>query len=486
MFWHGVEVPSQTCQGIANKSSFLETLGVRFRNKPNNVSIAIVGGGLAGLIAAYEAKSLGFRVQVLEGRAHRTGGRIQTRTDFVPGVWAEAGPEFLSPAHTILLWYLKRFKLELLETEDMVHSPFTPILPDDRIDQTSIEIDSSLLKKALLEESKRLSKLSAEDMEKLDQDTLWEFIEDQNFPEISNRYFETHFEFENGVNPRKTGLLPYLSLVRCHKDGFFENLERYRIDGGLSQLIQNLESELIGKISKRSHVKRIVKERTFQIIQHVVTKDETSTYFHAVVVTVPPSLWNNGELFNLSLPSDLMPQMGNSIKVLIKVPKEVRIETGILPSSFLNQESLVQAIWESGMGTHPHHKIITVMCGGSAAERLSRMNQDDAIALILHEVSQYYPTIKLVSEKENFYFKAWGKKTLTRCGYGCPAPYELTDYRVELEGLLPEKLYLCGEWNSWEMWGYMEGAVRSALTAVLEICRKYDADIPYPLLSRMN
>lgn len=113
------------------------------------------------------------------------------------------------------------------------------------------------------------------------------------------------------------------------------------------------------------------------------------------------------------------------------------------------------------------------------------MNQREAASLILAEISRYLPSVQSIDFHGNFYFKDWGRKILTGCGYGCPAPYELTDFRPELMGLLPENLYLCGEWNSVEMWGYMEGAIRSALTAVLKICQMQGATIPDSLHDEM-
>jgi len=151
MLWQGVDVPHDE-----SHSSFLRASGVRFRSRPSKANIAIIGGGLAGLVAGFEAMSLGFNVQIYEGRAHRNGGRIQTKSDFVPSMWAEAGPEFISPAHEILLWYIRRFGLGLIQTEGMENSPFTPILFDERIDLKNLTHESELFRQVLVERSNNL------------------------------------------------------------------------------------------------------------------------------------------------------------------------------------------------------------------------------------------------------------------------------------------------------------------------------------------
>src|SRR6187401_1988911 len=53
--------------------------------------VLIIGGGMAGLVAAYELRRQGHDPLVLEAQG-RVGGRIYTlRAPFAPGLYAEAG-----------------------------------------------------------------------------------------------------------------------------------------------------------------------------------------------------------------------------------------------------------------------------------------------------------------------------------------------------------------------------------------------------------
>jgi len=58
-------------------------------SKPTRLVI-FVGGGFAGLCAAYELRGLGYEVKVYEARA-RVGGRVHSLDDFVTGKIAEGG-----------------------------------------------------------------------------------------------------------------------------------------------------------------------------------------------------------------------------------------------------------------------------------------------------------------------------------------------------------------------------------------------------------
>lgn len=64
--------------------------------------VVVIGGGLAGLVAAFELKRQGHRPIVLEAQ-NRVGGRIYTLRSFAPGLYAEAGGMRIPRAHDLTL-----------------------------------------------------------------------------------------------------------------------------------------------------------------------------------------------------------------------------------------------------------------------------------------------------------------------------------------------------------------------------------------------
>jgi monoamine oxidase len=76
--------------------------------------VLVLGGGLAGLCAAYELKNQGHQATVLEAQL-RPGGRVHTiRHQFAPGLYCEAGAEAIPQAHDITQHYAHEFNLTLL------------------------------------------------------------------------------------------------------------------------------------------------------------------------------------------------------------------------------------------------------------------------------------------------------------------------------------------------------------------------------------
>lgn len=82
--------------------------GLLLQSAPKQV--VILGGGLAGLAAAYELKKAGHSVTVLEARK-QPGGRVRTLREFDDGLYAEAGPIAFPQTHTFTWGYGDEFGL---------------------------------------------------------------------------------------------------------------------------------------------------------------------------------------------------------------------------------------------------------------------------------------------------------------------------------------------------------------------------------------
>jgi flavin-dependent amine oxidoreductase len=75
-------------------------------------TVAVVGGGLAGLCTAWHLQQCGAQVTVFEA-ADRAGGRVRTDDAFIPGRVVEAGAELIGDNHPMWLTLASRFDLEL-------------------------------------------------------------------------------------------------------------------------------------------------------------------------------------------------------------------------------------------------------------------------------------------------------------------------------------------------------------------------------------
>ena len=85
--------------------------GLEERPQPSK-RVVIIGGGIAGLVAAFELSRQGHEPIVLEAQ-HRVGGRVHTLRDFAPGLYGEAGAMRIPRVHDLTLSYCELFGLQL-------------------------------------------------------------------------------------------------------------------------------------------------------------------------------------------------------------------------------------------------------------------------------------------------------------------------------------------------------------------------------------
>ena len=111
--------------GFAAESGFRDP--IRLGAAPPGASVLVLGAGMAGLVAAYELRNAGYRVQVLEYN-NRAGGRSWTlrggdrytelggdtqECRFDPGLYINPGPWRLPHHHRGMLSYCKRLGVAL-------------------------------------------------------------------------------------------------------------------------------------------------------------------------------------------------------------------------------------------------------------------------------------------------------------------------------------------------------------------------------------
>ncbi len=85
--------------------------GLEARSQPGK-RVIVMGGGIAGLVAAFELKRQGHEPLILEAQ-YRVGGRVQTLRTFAPGLYGEAGAMRIPRVHDLTLAYCRLFGLAM-------------------------------------------------------------------------------------------------------------------------------------------------------------------------------------------------------------------------------------------------------------------------------------------------------------------------------------------------------------------------------------
>jgi monoamine oxidase len=122
--------------GLAAESNFQGP--IRLSAAPRGASVLVLGAGIAGMVAAYELRNAGYKVQVLEYNA-RAGGRNWTlrggdrytelggeaqECRFDPGLYINPGPWRLPYHHRGMLSYCKRLGVALEPFVQINHNAY--------------------------------------------------------------------------------------------------------------------------------------------------------------------------------------------------------------------------------------------------------------------------------------------------------------------------------------------------------------------------
>jgi monoamine oxidase len=138
-------------------------------NPNKNLTVVCLGGGLAGLSAAYQLKKKGFNVIVLESQ-NRVGGRIFSH-QITPELIIELGGEWVGNSHTRMQELCSEFNLELQNNQFDTHLIYKgEYSPPGKWDYS--EQWNSKFKKILAD----YEHLSEEDLMELDKYDWWRFL----------------------------------------------------------------------------------------------------------------------------------------------------------------------------------------------------------------------------------------------------------------------------------------------------------------------
>jgi monoamine oxidase len=452
---------------------------------PPRTSVAVIGGGFAGLAAAWYLHACGVRVTVFEV-TDRVGGRVLTDRTFVPGKTVEAGAELIGENHA-LWWYLSReFRLELQELSDYGL--------DERIRFGAHDLNP--------EEKKRLKRVLPGHFRKIgaqarpiSQTAPWSSNGagrfdamsvadklDELFGEASSterHWFEFTLANDNCAEVARQSYLSMLASVSASRMGsdirgmlgYWFSTETHRCVGGNQQLAGRIADSL-PDVRLRTQVMRVeVISRDRRGAVRISTTGQGQSgrirrdNFDFVVVATSPKMWGRIAFKPKLGAAGRTIQDGPAVKFLS------RYTTAFwLPGSPNAKWDELGSVWE---GTDKQRRLpascLSVFSGGPhvlpAADYAPRL-------------AALFPSGTPADAK----FVNWPTVPFIETGYGVPAPGEVTT--IQRRQVRPHAywVYFAGDHTSSGFFGYMEGALQSGARAARDIVMRWalPCDLPAP------
>ena len=454
-------------------------LSLRHRFSPRPLEsirhIAVVGGGFAGLAAAYELKSVGYRVTVFEARG-KVGGRVLSKRDVVPRTIVEHGAELIGLNHLAWWSYKRTFGLTL-DPMDESDSPWPVVLGGVLLSparSTLLAQEMTRGERLINDAARRVNAYEpwrTRGAKELDRISLATGLKRLNakrsrktrMSRICRLAFLEQLEADNGVEARKQSWLGNLAMI---KGGglrrYWRDTETHRCRGGNQKLALAFK-RAIRSVETGKKVKGIKIDTNGVTIRF---ERGEPRHFDEVTLATPPTMWRRRIGINPPLPKKYAVQFGKNVKYILNV------ENGCWDpeSPELLSDGPINITW---VGTKTAK-------GARRAGWVSFSGANDAATLrrwgskrrreILKRLSAIYPRAR--NRARNGKFMDWLADPWTKGSYSFPKPREVTRVGPLMHQAFEDRLHFAGEHTCYAFTGYMEGALRSGLRVAEEIARR--------------
>ena len=421
----------------------------------HDVDVLIVGGGISGLVAAYELNVLNIGTRILEA-TNRLGGRCGGDLD----VWGvEAGAEFIHGENAITWQYLDMFGIG---ASPFPESPFNFRKYDPDSPQLGVIVDW-ICEKCEAENS-------------LSSGSLQQFIdalvpsEDEKLPftlaefaacwDIAKAYASERIERIEGCSLED---LPHASYVEQSLLSSTAT-RNFRIDSGYRDLVGNLAKK--SEVEFNFEVSAIRDKGTIVAVESLSGQILTA---RRVVVTTPFEQLTSGKiLFEPGLPKEKLDAMARiPLGIATKVTAGLKLSNA-LGFEMLHTLGLIPTWFNLGFDADTRIATVLGFCGGSHASRLNEMSESDAKLAIVAELCTYVEGLDLTMIQDQVVIHRWDNAPYIHGAYSYP---KCDGVSAALRVSRPEgKIHFAGEATSFNgNIGTVHGAIESGLRVFREI-----------------
>jgi monoamine oxidase len=432
--------------------------------------VIVLGGGLAGLSAAYELNAAGHDVVILEARA-RPGGRVLTvRDPFPDGLYAEFGATRISDTNDWVLKYVSSFGLSLepfrTSGNDVVHIRGKRIVVND---ERTVEWPLQLT-----DEERRLGRPG---MREKYINAVLDEIGDAGAPEAPPRTLARYDSIPYPLFLRGQGASPdavrLLSLGAGSNDAEqTSSLQRLRatvwrgttkkwskVTGGNDQLPKAFARALADRIHYRTAASHI--EQSSSGVRVVVTRNGLRDTVEGdyLVSTIPLPVLRTMSIrqaFSRNVQSVVRDHLYGSVtKVVLQTRSRFWEREGL--SGFAVTDRPSQEIWNIAATQPGPRGLLMVYTTGLTIPRLAGPNELDRVAWCLREAEYLFPG--LTAEFESGISHCWDEDPWARSAYPMTRPGTAIDYLTTLRKPAGRIMFAGDYASAWP--GWMQGAIES-------------------------
>lgn len=462
----------------------LETAAEGLEPRPQSGKrVIILGGGIAGLVAAFELKRQGHEPLILEAQS-RVGGRVKTIRDFAPGLYAEAGAMRIPRVHDLTLAYCDLFGLQMRPF--VMGNPRTLVflngqrmtsaeadahpesLPFDLAEHEKGKTWTQLWNEATREFRERYEAGGVGSLDELlreyDQYSIREFLETRGFSEGAIELYGVMSFRESNMN------VAVVEQLREIVGKSFEDMQE--IAGGMDLLPAAFYAQLKENIRFGAEVTAIEQSPDDVTIHYKDTAGRFSVKGDYAICTIPFSVLREIEVLGGGFTREKQKAIRElnynaSTKILFQVRERFwEQEDGIVGGTTSTDLPVRRIAYPSY--SNPDDARGTLLASytwGQDALRWGGMDSESMIEQALEDVEQIHPSIKQHFEVGATH--AWYNDKWARGAFALFEPEQAT--RLYPAMVAPEgRVHFAGEHTSlYHAW--IQGALESGLRAAKEV-----------------
>ncbi|MBF2046587.1 MAG: FAD-dependent oxidoreductase [Elainella sp. C42_A2020_010] len=452
--------------------------------------VAIIGGGIAGLNAAYQLKKLGLKATVYEAKPY-VGGRIQSRTVVSDNLINDLGGSFVNTDHEDILSLVDEFGLELfnrVEDADRATFPETAYyfdgkaIPEAELVELlrpladQLAIDATLLDEDFDTYAPQFDQLSVADY--LDQHR------DKIPTPVVRRLAENAVRTEYGVEAKESSALQLLYSVTLVDDDRVSPIgsdETYYVKGGSGKLIESLTNALRGQIRTGLPLSALQSQGDgFRLTFSTGLRVEADYVILALPFTA---------LRHVDLQVDLPDTLRRFIRE-VNLGTNEKLFAGFQQRAWHQDQGFVGEAWTdlgfSGLWEETQRQpeqtagSLTFFLGGAEVHR-ARRNANSQGRKFVNRLDKVMPGAKAAATRQ-FYRTNWAEDPYICGGYTSFKPgqylefgeylYIESDDPAERQDVYVDNLVFAGEHLSDEYYGYMNGAAQTGRLAAATVARR--------------
>ena len=457
--------------------------------------VAIIGGGVAGLTAAYRLQAAGAKPIVFEA-SNRWGGRMFTQFDFYKGMFCELGGEFVDTNHEDLQTLATELGVEMQKLaaegdgEDLYFFKNQFHMPKEMLDPEKQTGAFVPIAKQIAADAEKLTD-KHEDWtryaRKLDKMSLKAYLEQfrGKTDDWAIDLLDVAYNIEFGLLTEDQSSLNMVDFITTDLSTpfqmFGESDEVFRIKGGSSALIKALVAALENKIEmKQGHALTALDYKGGKIVLGFDTPGgPASESYDAVILALPfTKLRQVKGLEGLRLGPDKLKCIrelgyGSSAKILQGTTSRVwrTPESGLpAPSNGTFYSDLgFQNLWDSSRAQPGEAGIITNFLGVKPGLNDAK----SALDAFRADLPKMSPKIAEALDPNAVVSWFWAVYPFTLGSYASAKVGQYTTLlEVGAEPALGGRLQFAGEHTSADFLGFMNGGVESgnrAAAALVEV-----------------